>query len=322
MSKGLVLVLLCSLAPTLGCSPTGVARSQKIRGLQYTRLSDEIYGRKYGTALTMDVIFPVRQNGAAVIFAVSSGFHSRHKVIEHPFFAKNQMGILLDRGYTIFAVVHGSTPKFTVPEYYADIRRSIRFIRYNAKSYGVDPNRIGITGASAGGCLSLMMGVAPQDGDPYARDKVNREPARVQAVACFYPGGDFVNFKGPGLNVLELAAKTGHAEAYKFKDYDPKTKVYTPITDPKRIVELLGEYSPINHAGPGDAPTLIVHGDKDKLVPLFHASNMVDKLKSAGVKAKVVVAKDKGHGWRRMWKDEFKDIADWFDVHLAVKSKE
>ena len=292
-------------------------RGQKIRGLEYTRLSDEIYGRKHGTALTMDVIFPTKQNGAAVIYAVSSGFHSHHKVIEHPFFAKNIMGVLLNRGYTVFAVVHGSTPKFTVPEYYADIRRSIRFIRHNAKSYGVDPNRIGMSGASAGGLISLMMGAAPQEGNPHSRDPVERESTRLQAVGCFYPGSDLVNFKEEGVSVLDIAARLKHAESYKFRDYDPKTRVYTLITDAKRIRELLREYSPITHAGAGDAPTLIVHGDKDELVPLFQASKMVDSLQAAGVKAKLVIAKGRGHGWRGMWKNELKHIADWFDVHLA-----
>jgi len=313
----MLLVALVGLATISACAARKQGQGQKIRGLEYTRLSDEIYGRKHGTALTMDVIFPVKQNGAAVIYAVSSGFHSHHKVIEHPFFAKNIMGVLLNRGYTIFAVVHGSTPKFTIRENYADIRRSIRFIRHNAKSYGIDPNRIGISGASAGGVISLMMGAAPQKGNPHARDPVERESTRLQAVGCFYPASDLVDFYGDGKSVLEVAAAHGHAESYKFKDFDPKTKTFTLITDAKRIQKLLAEHSPITHVTSDDAPMLIVHGDQDKLVPLLQASKMIDSLQAAGVKAKLVVAKGKGHGWGRMWKNEFKHIADWFDVHLA-----
>ena len=70
-----------------------------------------------------------------------------------------------------------------------------------------------------------------------------------------------------------------------------------------------------------DAPTLIVHGDKDRLVPLLQASKMIDALRAAGVKTKLVVAKGKGHGWRDMWNNEMKHIADWFDVHLAPAGK-
>jgi len=66
---------------------------------------------------------------------------------------------LLDRGYTVFAVVHGSQPRFTVPEIVADLNRAIRFIRHHAGTYGIDPQRLGITGAFAGGHLSLSISI-------------------------------------------------------------------------------------------------------------------------------------------------------------------
>ncbi len=63
---------------------------------------------------------------------------------------------------------------------------------------------------------------------------------------------------------------------------------------------------------------LIVHGDKDAVVPIEQqAARMIDKLKSAGIKAELVVAKGKGHGWGDMWNNEMKHVADWFDIHLA-----
>lgn len=316
ISKVSLLILLSGLAAAAGCNPPGVAASRKIRGTEYSRLPEAIYGRKHGMALTMEVLFPRKQNGAAVIYAVSSGFHSSRFGIRGKGFARN-MSHLLDRGYTVFAVCHGSAPKFTVLEIYPDIRRAIRFIRHNAKSYGIDPDRIGMTGASAGGLISLMMGAAPQEADPLVRDPVGRESTRLQAVACFYPGSDLVNFHGEGKSVLKVAEDNNHAEVYKFRDFDKKTNTYTRITDPKRIQDILRDISPINHVTSDDAPTLIVHGDSDKLVPLFQASKMIDKLTAAGVKAKLVVVKGKAHGWRGMWRNEFKHIADWFDVHLA-----
>ena len=72
----------------------------------------------------------------------------------------------MDRGYTVFAVVHGSQPKFTIPEVLDDMHRAVRFIRHNAKKYGIDPDRLGITGGSAGGHLSLMQGTAGKAGNP------------------------------------------------------------------------------------------------------------------------------------------------------------
>jgi hypothetical protein len=76
----------------------------------YTRKEDVIYGRKFGTALTMDVFTPKRANGAAVVLVVSGGFFSSHEAISPPFARP-----LLDRGYTVFAVVHGSQPRYTMP---------------------------------------------------------------------------------------------------------------------------------------------------------------------------------------------------------------
>ncbi len=290
----------------------------KIPGTDYIRKADVIYARKHGVALTMDVIIPPKPNGAAVIWVASSGFQSHHAWIEGSRFATN-MSILLNRGYTIFAVVHGSVPKFTVPEYYSDIRRSIRFIRHNADSYNIDPNRLGISGASAGGVISLMMGAASEEGNSKANDPVDRESSRLQAVGCFYPASDLLNFQKDGGNVIPVATRCGHAESYKFRDFNPKTKVYIPITDQIRINKLLRDYSPITHVTSDDSPTLIVHGKADKLVPLFHASRMIEKLKAAGVKAELVVAKGKGHGWEDMWTNEMKHIADWFDEHLAER---
>src|SRR5262245_13719441 len=73
----------------------------------FTRKEDVIYGRKYGTALTMDVFLPAKSNGVGVIWAVSGGWFSSHSAINAGFCAE-----LLKRGYTVFAVVHGSQPKF------------------------------------------------------------------------------------------------------------------------------------------------------------------------------------------------------------------
>ena len=115
----------------------------------FTRKEDVIYGRKYGTALTMDVFTPKENaNGAAIVFCVSGGWFSSHEAI-NPGFINEFLG----RGYTVFAVVHGSQPKFTIPEVITDMHRAVRFIRSHAKDYNIDPDRIGITGGSAGGHL-------------------------------------------------------------------------------------------------------------------------------------------------------------------------
>ena len=129
-----------------------------------------VYGRKYGTALTMDVFTPKSHpNGAAIIWVISGGWFSGHENI-----SPAPVNELLNRGYTVFAVVHGSQPKFTIPEILQDMNRSVRYIRYHAKDFQIDPDRIGITGGSAGGHLSLMQGTAGDTGNPKAADPVEQ----------------------------------------------------------------------------------------------------------------------------------------------------
>src|SRR4051794_22850927 len=85
----------------------------------FHRTQDVIYGRKFGTALTLDVFQPTNTNGAAVVFMVSGGWFSAHEAINAGFLKP-----FLDRGYTVFAVVHGSQPKFIIPEIVQDIHRA------------------------------------------------------------------------------------------------------------------------------------------------------------------------------------------------------
>src|SRR5258706_11989531 len=96
-----------------------------------TRIRDVIYGRKFGTALTMDVIRPEKQSGIGVVVMVSGGFSSDHAATDGPF-SPNAFKALTDRGMTLFFVVHGSQPKFVVAEIVPDIHRAVRFIRTHA----------------------------------------------------------------------------------------------------------------------------------------------------------------------------------------------
>src|SRR5690242_9975730 len=82
----------------------------------FTRTQDVVYGRKFGVALTLDVFQPAQGNGAGVILIVSGGWFSSHDGINTAFARP-----FLDRGYTVFAVVHGSQPKFIVTEIEQDI---------------------------------------------------------------------------------------------------------------------------------------------------------------------------------------------------------
>ncbi len=309
------LTAIATLLTTLSLAPSLTSRAAEPTG--YTRREDVIYGRKYGTALTMDVFKPrAGANGAGVILVVSGGFYSSHEAVNAAFARP-----LLNRGYTVFAVVHGSQPRYTIPEIVEDMNRAVRFIRYHARDYGIEPDRIGVTGASAGGHLSLMLGTAGKAGDPSANDPVDRESSRVQAVACFFPPTDFLNYGEAGHALIRPG---DHAPpfraAFDYRELDKASMMWVPITDSEKLLTLTRAISPAYQVSPDDAPTLIIHGDADKLVPLQQSTLIVDKLKAAGVENKLVVKPGAGHGWLTMAAD-METIADWFDAHLKPSEK-
>ncbi len=280
----------------------------------YDRKEDVIYGRKFGSALTMDVFTPrANANGGAVIWAVSGGWYSGHENINGASFDE-----LLKRGYTVFAVVHGSQPKYTIPEVLQDMHRAVRFIRYHAKDYHIDPDRIGISGGSAGGHLSVMQGTAGDLGNKTAKDPIDQTSSRVQAVACFFPPTDFLNYGKPGEIAIGCGILKDFKAPFDFHEYDPVRKCFMPITDVGKVLEIGRQISPVTHVTPDDPPTLIIHGDKDFLVPIQQAELVLDKLKAAGIDTKLVVKKGAGHGWPDLHKD-MATIADWFDAHLKAK---
>lgn len=292
----------------------------------YRRTEDVIYGRKFGMALTMDVFTPTKNaNGAGVVFVVSGGWYSAHEAINVA-----SVSELVKRGYTVFAVIHGSQPKYTIPEILSDMHRALRFIRFHAGKYGIDPQRIGITGGSAGGHLSLMQGMAGAAGadkpglsDPAAKDPVDRVSSRVQAVACFFPPTDFLNYGQAGNEIRArgvLGILRDFRAPFDFNEFDPSTKTFVPIMDATRAREVTRQISPVYHVTRDDPPTLIIHGDADTLVPLQQSQLMIAKLKETGIPAELVVKPGAGHGWPKM-NEDMATFAAWFDKHLKRTDK-
>jgi acetyl esterase/lipase len=305
--------LLAAMAVLVVIVSTGGLRVTAAETAAYTRQEDVVYGRKDGMALTLDVFTPKKTpNGAAVIWVVSGGWFSSHDGVN-----AGAVSELLSRGYTVFAVVHGSQPRYTIPDAVADMNRSVRYIRSRAEEYKIDPDRIGITGGSAGGHLSLMIGTAGAPGKLVASDPVERVSSRVQAVACFFPPTDFLNYGKPGNVALGGGVLKDFAAPFQFREFDPKTKCYVQITDEARRLEIGRQISPAYHASKDSPPTLIIHGDADKLVPIQQAELVMAKLKEAGVPAELVVKKGAGHGWVTIGADQ-KTIADWFDKYLTL----
>jgi acetyl esterase/lipase len=274
------------------------------RPAAFRRVEDVIYSRKFGTALTLDVIQPEQTNGFAVLWMVSGGFYSSHEAINPEFFQP-----LLARGYTVFAVVHGSQPKFHIPEIEEDIHRAVRFVRFHARDYGIDPGHLGISGASAGGHLSLTMATQGTRGKPDAKDPIDRESSAVQAAACFFPPTDFLNWGATGVDAV------GIGPLAQFKT------AFGPRSDSAESRAVYGkEISPLNFLTANLPPTLIIHGDADRLVPIQQAEIFIKRAEELHAPAKLVVREGKDHGWPEMGADVAL-LADWFDEHLRGKKR-
>lgn len=264
------------------------------------RISDVIYAKRGGVALTMDVFKPAKPTGAAVIWIISGGWMSLHENI-NPLLAKP----LTDKGFTVFEVVHGSQPRYVIPEIVDQIQRSVRFIRTNATTYGIDPNRIGITGGSAGGHLSLMVAGLAGAGNPDARDPIDRASAAVNAVVAFYPPVDFTNFGGEATSALK----------------DPKLAIFVPAfglgkdPTPEKIVEVAKATSPILLVTSKFPPTLLIHGDRDPLVPIQQSMSFDAALAKAGVDHKFITVPGGGHDGNTVLKT-YSDLIAWFEAKL------
>lgn len=302
--------LVISIAPLFLCAialalPAALVAED---GSSVRRTEDVIYGRKSGMALTLDVFEPARPNGCGVLFLVNGGWLSSKATPLMVTIRPDDYRPYLERGYTVFAVVTSSQPKFTIAEEMEDVLRAVRFIRANAKKYGVRPDRLGVLGSSSGGHLTLSIATRGGPGKADAADPVERESSAVQAAACFFPPTDFLNYGGPGISGVGEGPLAPLQVAF-----GPRA-----LTAEGRA-KLGREISPIYFVTRELPPTLIIHGDADKVVPLQQAESFVERAKEAGAPhVKLVVRPGKGHGWGDFWrsKEDTTEFADWFDRHL------
>jgi len=254
-------------------------------------IPDVVYGRKFGMGLMLDIVKPGKPSGVGVLALSSGGWRS------WPEMGKPDPAEFLRRGQTVFLVMHGSRPKFGIPEIVQDIRRAVRFVRAHATEHGVDPARLGLFGISSGGNVSLLTAAHGGDGDPSAKDPVDQVSDRLGAVACFYPPADLLNYGEPGKLWLPYRAADETADD----------------------LTLARDASPVAQFTAAMPPTLIIHGDADKLVPIQQGRAACARLRELGVTTRLEECPGKEHGWPDM-AAAYAHCAAWIDEHLPASA--
>ena len=191
------------------------------------------------------------------------------------------MNAVRDRWLSVVSVEYRFTDVGPHPAQVNDCLRAIQFVRHNAAKWNLDPQRIGVTGGSAGGHLSLWVALHDDAAVAESNDPVERQSSRV---ACA------VSFAGPTDWSLLSELEHKHPAYRQLLGYEPGTPAKE--MDAKAKVDV----SPISFASKDDPPVLQVHGDKDDIVPIEHARNMNERLKSVGVKTELVIIAGANHG--------------------------
>jgi acetyl esterase/lipase len=223
----------------------------------------------YGPGLKLDIYKPAdagKSTRPAVILIHGGGWTSFDKSA-----MKGMGGFLARSGFVAFAVdyrlLHGTENRW--PAQLDDVERAVRWVRANAGKYGVNPDRIGAFGHSAGAQLAALLGMEdlPDNSDP----ALAKYSSKVQAVVDVSGPTDFTMEKDPE----GIAFFTNFLGA----DY-------------AKYPEVWKDASPAFHVAKDNAPFLILHGTRDRMVPIAQAQELYDKLKAAGVQASFIKVDD------------------------------
>lgn len=268
----------------------------------YDQAVDLVYAEVHGTGLLMDVFTPTGDKNGLALVDVASGawFSDRGKIRDHE--RAKIYDVFCTRGYTVFAIRPGSRTKYDAGEMLNHVRLGIRYVKAHADEYGIDPQRLALTGASAGGHLASLTAVTALEGKPKAKNPLERHDTRVKAVAVFFPVTDFLDWNGkkPDFSRFGTLLFSGGIEGRSDEDVEEQAKKISPL-----------------HQVCADAPPfLFIHGDADRSVPLNHSQRMVEALKAAGGSAELIIKPGGGHPWPTIY-EEVAVMADWFDKQLG-----
>lgn len=261
-----------------------------------------VYGEVDGVKLTMDYYAPKGSGPHPIAIVIHGGGYQRgnSKSGSEAYVAD----FLAPAGYAVFSINYRLAPKYPYPYMLYDVARSIRYLRHNAKHWNADPNKIALVGGSAGGFLSNMAGLRNFPGNRAAKDPVDRESARVQAVVTLFAQSSFATVP---LN------KDVHA-------------LLDPLIQRKGEKEALREASPITYVNRNAPPFLLIQGDKDEYIPFSEDTNLQAALRKVGVRCNIIRIPGGKHGtgnWHRLpnvpnWE---RQMTEWLNLTLHHKGE-
>ena len=203
------------------------------------------------------------------------------------------------QGYVVASASYRLAPKHKFPAQIEDARTAVRFLRANAKKYNLNPDKIAAGGFSAGGHLSLLLGLA--DKDSFKNDEYPEQSSRVTCV---------VDFFGPA-DLSLYAASEGIEDTYMVPFLGKACKTDRSV---------YAKASPIEYVTKDDPPVLILHGTIDFVVPIVHSERLQKKLQDVGVKCEMIAVRGEGHGWDgKPLEKSVQDALKFLDEHLKGK---
>jgi acetyl esterase/lipase len=262
-------------------------------------IRDVEFGTGGGRALKLNLLRPKampKEPLPVVVFIFGGGWKAGNRGA-----GIGPLSRLVEKGFIGASIEYRLSQEAHFPAQIEDCKCGVRFLRAKAKDYGIDPNRIGVWGPSAGGHLAALVGTSGGVKDLEGTGGWADQSSRVQAVVDWFGPTDFLQM---GRNKIEHDSP-GSPESQL---------IGGPIQENK---EKAAKANPITYVAKDNPPFLIMHGDKDDLVPLGQSELLEAALQKAGVEATLHVVKGAGHGFRGPELDKM--VEDFFVKHLGRK---
>lgn len=210
----------------------------------------------------------------------------------------------VERGYAVASINYRLSQHAIFPAQIEDCKAAVRWLRAHATESNLDPKRFAAWGASAGGHLVALLGTAGE----VKRFDVGENlefSSRVQAVVDFFGPTDFTQMS-------TYAPKDGPFD-HDAADSPESQLIGGAVQENK---DKCARANPITYVGADDPPFLIMHGDKDNLVPYQQSEMLRDALQKAGVPVTFKIVKGAGHGFGGREID--RQVEEFFEAHLKL----